>query len=94
MESIDRKFVITATSRVSGKMYSENNAVLFLAKDKAFLLALPTYLEKCKEVGAGPDQIKAVELMIQRVEQYQTNNPTLVKIPDVDPVKESSCLEK
>ncbi len=94
MESIDRKFSISATAHKSQKHYTECEAVLFLAKDKAFLLTLPTYLEKCKEVGAGPDQIKAVELMMERVRQYQASHPQDVKIPDVDPIQEASCLTK
>jgi hypothetical protein len=90
---IDRKFNINAISRNSGKAYSHQNAVLFLAKDKAFALTLPTYLEKCREVGAGPDQIRAVELLIERVNLYQSACPGEVKVPDVDPIKESQCLE-
>ncbi len=92
MNSIDRKFLIEATSISSGNQYSQDDAVLFLAKDKAFLLTLPTYREKCVEVGAGPDQIKAVDMLIDRVAAFQANNPT--KIPDVDPIKEPGCLTK
>lgn len=92
--SIDRKFKIQAASIVSGNTHTEDDAVLFLAKDKAFLLTLPTYLQKCKDVGAGQDQIKAVELLIKRVEQYQADNLHLVKVPDVDPIVEASCLQK
>ncbi len=51
--SIDRKFKINAVSIASGNIYDESSAVCFLAKDKAFLLTLPTYLEKCREVGSG-----------------------------------------
>lgn len=92
MLPIDRKFVIRAKAIKSGKRYDENSAALFLAKDKAFLLALPHYLEACKTVGAGPEQLKAVELMIERVKKFQADNPQEVKIPDVDPVVEASCL--
>ncbi len=91
--SIDRKFQIVARSIVSNNHYTEDNAVLFLAKDKAFLLTLPTYLEKCKEVGAAPEQIKAVELLIARVADYQAKNPGVVKVPDVDPTIEADCLK-
>lgn len=94
MTSIDRKFLIHATSKISGNQYSQDDAVLFLAKDKAFLLTLPTYLEKCREVGAGPEQLVAVEMLIDRVKQYQADNPSVVKVPDVDPIKEADCLKK
>lgn len=91
---IDRKFDIFAHSRKSSNHYDQENAVLFLAKDKAFLLTLPTYLEKCREVGAGPGQLKAVELLIERVAQYQKENAEQVKIPDVDPFAEPQCLQQ
>ena len=94
MQSIDRKFKIQATSINSGNVYTENEAVCFLAKDRAFLMALPAYLEACKTIGAGPDQLKAVELMIERVREYQAANPHKVKVPDVDPVTEVGCLQK
>lgn len=45
-------------------------------------------------VGAGQDQIKAVELMIDRVANYRAAHPHLVKVPDVDPLTESGCLTK
>lgn len=92
--SIDRKFKIHARSVASGNTHSEDDAVLFLAKDTAFLMTLPTYLDNCKKVGAGPDQIKAVELMIDRVKDYRAAHPHLVKVPDVDPLTEPGCLQK
>ncbi len=90
--SIDRKFEIHARSRTSGATYTEEEAVLFLARDTAFALTLPTYLENCKKVGAGEDQIKAVELLIERVANYRKANPDKIKVPDVDPKSEPACL--
>lgn len=92
--SIDRKFKIQAQSIHSGATYTEDDAVLFLAKDRAFILTLPTYLENCKKVGAGQDQILAVELLINRVNDYQYSHPNLTKVPDVDPLTEPGCLQK
>ncbi len=31
--------------------------------------------------------------MIERVRAYQKNNPTKVKVPDVDPHNEAGCLQ-
>jgi len=90
MPSIDRKFKISATSIGSGNTYTEESAVLFLAKDRAFLPTLRDYLKHCTELGAGPEQLEAVKLMIQRVEVFQAQNET--KIPDVDPNTESIAL--
>jgi hypothetical protein len=91
--AIDRKFSIRANSLASGNSYTEEEAVLFLARDRAFALTLPTYLENTKKIGAGPDQIRAVELLMNRVFRYQIENPDKVKVPDVDPDLEPQCLE-
>lgn len=90
MTSIDRKFLIAAKARRSGKTYNEDNSVLFLAKDRAFLLTLPDYLRHCEELGAGTEQLEAVRLMIARVNAFQEENPS--KVPDVDPVEEADAL--
>lgn len=93
-QSIDRKFKISATSIGSGNKYSDENAVLFLAKDIAFARALPEYLNQCIICGAGQDQITAVELLIDRVNAFQLENVGVAKIPDVDPKTEPGCLQK
>ncbi len=92
--SIDRKFRISATSIGSTKTHDENDSVLFLAKDKAFLMTLPQYRLSCVALGAGPEQIRAVDLLIARVQKYQNDNPDKAMVPDVDPIKESQCLER
>lgn len=89
---IDRKFTISATATGSGKRYTEENAVLFLAKDRAFALTLPDYVRHCQELGAAPEQIRAAQLLLERVTEFQRTNET--KVPDVDPVAESSALEE
>ena len=88
---IDRKFKIHATAHRSGKTYTEENAVLFLAKDRAFALTLPDYVRHCKELGAAPEQVRAAELLAERVAEFQRTNET--KVPDVDPVVEAAALQ-
>ena len=88
--NLDRKFTISATAIKSGKHYTEENAVLFLAKDRAFALTLPDYVRHCKELGAAPEQVRAAELLLERVVQFQLTHET--KVPDVDPVIEASTL--
>lgn len=92
MGSIDRKFRILAVANRSRRVYTEDEAALFLAKDKAFLLTLPDYYRHCQELGAGEDQLRAVELMTERVRRYQESVES--KVPDVDPVLEKSALEE
>lgn len=83
-ESVDRKFKILAVNPYNGKVYDDHHAVLFLAKDKAFLETLPTYIENCKKLGASEEQIKSASLLLDRVRQYQIINSDLIKVPDLN----------
>lgn len=90
--SIDRKFRIKAYNLGSGEEHSEEDAVLFLARDKALLYTLLDYRRNCKELGTGPDHIKGINLLIGRVRKYQQEHGS--KIPDTDPVTEWFVLEE
>lgn len=79
---VDRKFRIHAKSREHDHHYSELDSVLFLAKDRAFLVALAAYLTECRRLGCDERQIAGAEGLYARVKEYQATNPT--KIPDVD----------
>ncbi len=92
-KSIDRKFQILATSRKSGKTYTDNEAVLFLAKDKAFLRTLPDYKRHCIELGADEAQLHCIDLLTARVITYQETHPDEVKVPDVDANQEAYLLD-
>lgn len=82
---IDRKFrFIGFNPSKPNKIVTEENAVLFLASDPAFLLMLPAYREMCIKLGAKENQIEGIDLLIQRVERFQLDNPRLVKAPDID----------
>jgi len=83
-EPVERKFRISAVSTEHGNLHDENHAVLFLAKDRAFPVALRAYRAECERIGAAPAQLSGIDLLIERVERYQAANPHLVKVPDVD----------
>lgn len=68
---IDRKFELLAVNPVTGKIYTEDNAMVFCAKDKAVPAALKAYRTECERIGANPEHILSVSLLIERVEQYQ-----------------------
>ena len=83
-EPIDRKFTILAASLEHGRLHDENDSVLFLAKDRAFVAVLPAYRDECAALGAGGRQLAGIDRLIERVNAYQAANPDVVKIPDVD----------
>lgn len=81
-DQIDRKFGFTAVSNKSCNIYDESNAVVFLARDPAFLYALDGYLTGCIALGADIYQIDAVKALKERVMEFQERNAT--KLPDVE----------
>ncbi len=93
MTDIDRKYMIDAINPCSGSIHTEKDAVLFLAKDKAFLEgALPGYRAKCIELGANPAHIESIDLLIQRVATYQRLMES--KVPDTDlPCEIRRCVD-
>ena len=80
---IDRKFEFLAKNPCKGTYYDETNAIVFLAKDKAFLFgALPAYREKCIELGSNPEHIESIDLLIGRVADFQSYHES--KVPDTE----------
>ncbi len=69
---IDRKFKFVAVNPITGKVYTEENALILCAKDKAVLPALLAYQQKCIELGANHEHIESVGKLIERVEAFQT----------------------
>ncbi len=78
---IDQKYRFIGYNPSSANIHTEHDAVMFLAKDKAFLEALPYYRAACVRLGADLAQLEAVDLLIKRVEAYQQNVDS--KVPDV-----------
>lgn len=76
---IDHKYKIVATNPCSGSAHNENDSMLFLAKDKALIPTLQSYRANCILLGCGETHIKSVDLLIQRVKDYQLNQR--VEIP-------------
>jgi len=87
MEPIDTKYIFRGFKAEGGpfvSMVTQNNAIVFKAGDLAFALTLPLYRNICSDLGAHERQLKAIDLLIERVKAYQKNNPELCKVPDVD----------
>lgn len=80
--TIDWKYKIQAVNPCSGNTHTEADAVLFLVKDKAVPAMLRAYVLECERLGTNPAHLEAMELLIERVEQYQRDIES--KIPDTD----------
>src|SRR5437867_2498859 len=83
-EAIDRKFIILAKCVEHDHAYDDHHAVLLLAKDRAVPATLRFYRQECERIGAAPNQLRGIDLLIERVERYQRVNPGVLKVPDVD----------
>jgi hypothetical protein len=94
MVDISRKYIISATSREHGTHHNQDDSVLFLAKDKCLPGALAEYINLLNDEGANPAQIKSAELLLERVLQYQRDYPELVKVPDLDVMRNPWALEE
>jgi len=68
---IDRKFKFVAVNPCNGKHYTQEDAVVFCAKDKALIPALERYAEECRVIGSNPEHIESVLLLVGRVKDYQ-----------------------
>jgi hypothetical protein len=83
MQMLDRKFKIKAVSNKSGKLYTHENAILFLGKDKLLPDLLDAYIELCSKYGVDKAQLLGVQLLKDRVMSYQRANIKKVHLPDV-----------
>lgn len=91
MGVIDRKFKLLAVNPVTGKIYTEENAMVFCAKDKALPAALQAYLVECARIGANPDHLKSVGLLIDRVVEYQREIES--RVPDTVGDEIPRCID-
>ena len=89
---IDRKYKILAVNPCSGNVHTEEDSVLFLAKDQALLVALEAYVEECSLLGCEDTHIEGVNLLIERVEEYQRK--VKVEVPDTNtPCEIERCIK-
>ena len=83
-EPIERKYKFIAIGQEHGSIHDENDAFVFLAKDKAAPATLKFYWEECQRLGSAPRQLVAIALLRERVERYQAEHPDQVKVAEVD----------
>lgn len=91
---IDKKFTFVATSIKSGNEYTERNAMIFLLKDALLPDLLDHYINLCVKNKVGTPQIKGIELLKERVLNWQRKHIKKVKLPDVGEGKEEKYICK
>jgi hypothetical protein len=89
--TIDRKFIIAAQNPVNGKKYSQENALILCAKDKAVPVALEAYKQECIRLGCNQEHIESIGLLIGRVCSYQANIES--RIPDTIGDELKRCID-
>jgi hypothetical protein len=82
LQKLDAKFYGTIRKVKDGSIVPDDEYAVFLAKDDAFALSLEFYLATCKVLRCDPDQIAAVERLMERVRLWRLANPDLLKKPD------------
>lgn len=81
-QKLDAKFYGTIRKVKDGSFVSDDEYIVFLAKDDAFAAILPAYRDKCAELGADAEQLAAVDRMIERLESWRAAHPNRCKVPD------------
>lgn len=95
MEPIDRKFKFLAVNPCKARdaIYTDKDGFIFLAKDKYCITALNAYLGALRnDVLVSEAQVKGVELLIERVRNYQELYG--MKVPDVNGYSEIEVVTK
>ena len=88
---IDRKFKFVATNPCKGNVFTEENAIVFLAKDVCVPAMLSAYIKECKRVACGPEHIRSMQLLRERVLAYQSQVES--KLPDTEtPCEIDRCI--
>jgi hypothetical protein len=81
---VDWKFKFSATAIHNGKTYTEADGILLLCKDRAVPATLRFYREECVRLGCQDNQLRAVDLLIGRVEAWQAEHPASLKVADIE----------
>ena len=88
---IDWKYKIHAINPCSKNEHTEEDSILFLAKDRAVPVMLRAYLSECERLKVNQAHLDTVQLLIKRVDDYQRD--VNVKTPDTDlPCEIDRCV--
>lgn len=80
---LDGKFYGVVVRHKDNQIEPPDGWMVFVARDNALPDTLKFYKGKCIELGAGHEQIAAIDVLISRVAEWRTKNPDKLKVPDV-----------
>jgi len=87
---VDRKFKFLAVNPCNHNIYTEENAIVFVAKDAGLLPMLDRYLKFCENAGCDSNHIESVELLMGRIRTFQGRE---IKLPDTNtPCEIDRCI--
>lgn len=75
---IDSKFAIHAKHVTHRYLATEDNAMIFLARDAALPATLRAYREECERLGSDEAQLKSIDALMVRVDEFQAENGSRV----------------
>ena len=82
LPKLDAKFYGEIRKAKDDSVVPDDQYIVFLAKDTAFALVLPIYIEICKVLGCDQEQIDAITAVQGRVENWRIVNSEKCKLPD------------
>lgn len=82
MQKMDLKFSGIITKNKDNSIVPQDQWIVFLVKDNAFLNTLEFYRSECQRLGADRYQLEAVDDLILRVRTWRNNHRELCKVPD------------
>ena len=79
---LDAKFNGVIFKVKDGSIVPDDEYMVFLAKDNAFLPTLCFYRAECERIGADKEHIAAVDRTINRLVVWRESNKHRLKTPD------------
>lgn len=79
---LDAKFSGVIFKVKDGTIVPDDQYMVFLTKDRAFLPTLKFYRAECERIGADEEHLAAVDRTIERAVIWRLHNAEKMKVPD------------
>ncbi len=89
---IDRKYKILAINPCTKNIHTEEDSILFNAKDMCVPQMLRYYHDQCKMAGCDNTHLESIKLLLLRVVEFQKEEGS--KLPDTNtPCEIDRCIK-